>query len=141
MIGEILAVCTSNKKGTQKRNIKTCNVKKGHGLEGDAHAGSNREVSLLSKESIDRSGLKVNFGDFGENLTTKDIELNKLPLGTKLLVGREITLEVTQIGKECERPCAIYYQTGDCIMPKEGIFAKVLKGGQVSVGDKIRVME
>lgn len=139
MRGEIIAVCISKRKGTQKENIETCYVKKGHGLDGDAHAGSNREVSLLAQESIKRSGLKVKYGDFGENLTTSGIELNELPIGTKLSIGKEALLRVTQIGKECEKPCAIYYQTGDCIMPKEGIFAKVLKSGRVSIGDKIEV--
>jgi molybdopterin adenylyltransferase len=113
------------------------------GVEGDAHGGPwHRQVSLLAKESIDKmvkKGLDVGVGDFAENLTTEGIDLVSLPIGTRLKVG-EALLEVTQIGKKCHAKCAIYEQAGDCIMPREGIFAKVLKGGHVSTGDTVEVV-
>lgn len=139
-MGEIVAVCISKNKGTRKKNMDKGYLKENFGLEGDAHAGNwHRQVSLLSVESIKNSGLKnISYGDFGENLTTRGLNLNKLKIGTKLLVGNDAVLEVSQIGKECVTPCAIYYKTGKCIMPKEGIFAKVLNGGNVWVGDKIK---
>jgi MOSC domain-containing protein YiiM len=118
-------------------------VLEGHGLEGDAHAGDwHRQVSLLAMESIDKMkdrGLDVRPGDFAENLTTQGIELVSLPVGTRLKVGEVVLLEVRQIGKECTEPCAIYYQVGDCVMPREGIFAVVVEAGRVSVGDDIVV--
>jgi Uncharacterized protein conserved in bacteria len=114
------------------------------GLVKDAHAGEEiKQVSLLAQESIEKakkSGLNVGFGDFGENLTTRGIDLVSLPIGQKLKVGEDILLEVSQIGKQCLKPCAIFYKTGDCIMPKEGIFAKVLKGGKVKAGDTVEVI-
>jgi len=117
----------------------------GHGLEDDAHAGEwHRQVSLLAVESIDKMrllGLDVGPGDFAENLTTRGVDLVSLPVGTRLKVGTEIVLEITQIGKECHERCAIYYQAGDCVMPKEGVFARVLESGKVEVGDEIRVMD
>ena len=117
----------------------------GHGLEGDAHAADwHRQVSLLASESIEKmvsKVLEVGPGDFGENLTTEGIDLVSLPLGTLLGIGSDVRLEVSQIGKECHDRCAIYYQAGDCVMPREGVFAVVRKPGVVAVGDKIAVLE
>jgi MOSC domain-containing protein YiiM len=144
-MAEIVAVCTSEKKGMRKKNIGEGMLVKEHGLADDAHAGPwHRQVSILALESIDKmraQGLDVNPGDFAENLTTKGIELFTLPIGTKLKIGKDALGEVTQIGKECHTRCAIYYQAGDCVMPKEGIFIRVLDGGTVKVGDTIEVVE
>ncbi|HEJ83997.1 MAG TPA: MOSC domain-containing protein, partial [Desulfobacteraceae bacterium] len=116
-----------------------------HGLEGDAHAGPwHRQVSFLASESIDAAreqGLEVTFGDFAENIATSGIEWQKLPIGTRLRLGESAVVEITQIGKECHNRCAIYYQAGDCIMPREGIFAQVLRGGKIRCGDEIVVGE
>ena len=144
-MAELVAVCTSEKKGMRKKNIGEGLLVQEHGLEGDAHAGPwHRQVSLLALESIERmrqAGLDVNPGDFAENLTTSGIELHTLPIGTKLKIGGEVLGEVTQIGKECHTRCAIYYQAGDCVMPREGIFIRVLDGGRVKVGDPIEVVK
>jgi len=145
MKGEIVAVCISKEKGTPKKNVGCALLRTDWGVEGDAHGGSwHRQVSLLAEESIEKMrklGLEVGPGDFAENLTTRGLELVNLPLGTRLKIGEDVLLEVTQIGKECTSPCAIYYQAGDCVMPREGIFAKVLKGGEVSTGDTIIICE
>jgi MOSC domain-containing protein YiiM len=145
MAGKIVAVCTSEKKGMRKKNIEEGVLVPEHGLQGDAHAGEwHRQVSLLALESIEKmrqKGLDVNPGDFAENLTTEDINLVELPIGTQLKIGLYALGEVTQIGKECHDKCAIYYQAGDCVMPREGIFIKILHGGQVKVGDSIEVTE
>ena len=141
---KVLAVCTSKHKGTLKKEVNEANFIEDFGIEGDAHAGKwHRQVSLLAFEKIDEfrnKGGNVDFGAFGENLVIEGIELNKLPIGQKIEVG-EVLLEVTQIGKECHDKCAIYYQVGECIMPKNGIFTKVLKGGKVKVGDKCTLLE
>jgi MOSC domain-containing protein YiiM len=117
-------------------------IREEHGIVGDAHAGSwHRQVSLLARKSIvkmQRLGLDVDAGDFAENITTEGVELFSLPVGTRLSVG-PVLLEVTQVGKECHARCAIYRQAGDCVMPKEGIFARVLQGGTVRPGDSIRI--
>ncbi|MHB1296603.1 MAG: MOSC domain-containing protein [Anaerolineae bacterium] len=143
MKGNILAVCTSEKKGTRKKNIGSAVIRVDWGIEGDAHAGDwHRQISLLAIESIDKmraKGLKVGPGDFAENLTTEGIVLVDLPIGTKMKLG-ETLVEVTQIGKICHNHCAIYYQAGDCVMPREGIFVKVLEGGTLRVGDSIEVL-
>ncbi|GAB6171080.1 MOSC domain-containing protein [Paradesulfitobacterium aromaticivorans] len=143
-MGKIVAVCTSERKGTRKKNVEAGVLKINFGIEGDAHGGDwHRQVSLLALESIKKmqeKGLDVHPGDFAENLTTEDIDLVSLPVGTKLKIGESSLGEVTQIGKECHNKCAIYYQAGDCVMPKEGIFIKVLTGGPVHVGDKIEVV-
>ncbi len=143
MGGKIIAVCTSEKKGMRKKNIGEGILRPDHGLEGDAHAGDwHRQVSLLALESIEKmraKGLDVNPGDFAENLTTEGMVLVDLPVGTKLRIGSEALGEVTQIGKVCHDRCAIYYQAGDCVMPKEGIFIKVLTGGPVRVGDAVEL--
>ncbi|WFD10626.1 MOSC domain-containing protein [Tepidibacter hydrothermalis] len=143
-MGKILGVCTSEKKGVQKVNVGKIELVENHGLKGDAHAGDwHRQVSLLSWEKIEdfkNRGGQVKDGDFGENLIVQGIDLAKLPVGTKLKIN-EIELEVTQIGKECHQHCAIYHAVGDCIMPREGIFARVLSGGLVQINDEIEVVE
>ncbi len=140
---EVLAVCISKNKGEKKIEINEGFFIKGHGLENDAHAGSKRQISLLAIESINKlkkeiPGLKP--GDFGENITTKGIELVNLEIGTKLKIG-EITVEITQIGKKCHDRCEIYKQVGKCVMPSEGIFADVLSSGHVKTKDKISIIE
>ncbi|MGB4338301.1 MAG: molybdopterin adenylyltransferase [Bacillota bacterium] len=139
----ITAVCVSEVKGVPKRNVGSARLVAGHGVEGDAHAGPwHRQVSLLAEESIDKmraKGLDVGPGAFAENLTVRGLDLACLPVGTRLKVGAEALLEVTQVGKECHARCAIFHQVGDCVMPREGIFAKVLRGGVASVGDRIQV--
>ena len=131
----VLAVCISENKGERKKPVESVDLRENHGIVGDAHAGDwHRQVSLLAQESIDKMramGLDVNAGDFAENITTSGIDLVSLPIGTRLQIG-ETLLEVTQIGKECHTRCAIFYQAGDCVMPKEGIFAKVITGGVIS---------
>ena len=140
----VIAVSVSAKKGMRKKNVESAALLENFGIEGDAHASSewHRQVSLLAIESIEKmrkAGLNVNPGDFAENITTEGIDLLKLPIGTKLRIG-PATGEVSQIGKECHSRCAIYYQAGDCVMPKEGIFIKVLQGGVVRPGDKVLVI-
>ena len=142
-MGKVAAVCFSKNKGVKKQNIRTGKLIEDFGLEGDAHGGNwHRQVSLLALESIQKmkdKGLDVGAGDFAENITTRGIELKSLPVGEKLCIGNRIILEVTQIGKTCHTGCAIFQQVGQCIMPKEGIFAKVLTGGEISVDDEISV--
>jgi MOSC domain-containing protein YiiM len=142
--GQVIAVNISPKKGTRKKNVGTSCLLPGLGLQDDAHAApGNRQVSLLAMESIEkmvRLGLKVGPGDFAENLTTRGLNLLALPLGTRFRIGDSTLLEVTQIGKVCHTRCAIYYQAGDCVMPKEGIFAQVLEGGEIKAGDEIHVL-
>jgi len=141
--GRVLAVNISEDKGTKKTNVQACSLLRDFGLEGDAHAGPwHRQVSLLANESIEKMramGLKVGYGDFAENITTEGLDLVHLPIGTEIRIGNFVILRVTQIGKECHERCAIYYQAGDCVMPKEGIFAEVVTEGEVKVGDKIIV--
>ncbi len=140
---EIVAVCTSPDKGQRKKNIGKSFLIKSMGLENDAHAGfAHRQVSLLAEESIAKmtaKGLEVGPGDFAENLTTKGIDLANLPVGTRLQAGPDAVLRVTQIGKECHDRCAIYYQAGDCVMPREGIFAEVLKEGNIQSGNSLEI--
>jgi MOSC domain-containing protein YiiM len=144
MEGRIVAVSTSQSKGEKKTNLPEGELVKDKGLEGDAHAGDwHRQVSLLAMESVAKireKGLEVAPGDFAENITTTGLKLWELPVGTQLAVGREALLEVTQIGKECHDRCAIYNQVGDCVMPREGIFTRVLRGGTVEPGDEIRIL-
>ncbi|MCL2802183.1 MAG: molybdopterin-binding protein [Treponema sp.] len=141
-MGKVLAVCTSSEKGTPKRSAGSAELVTGFGLAGDAHAGDwHRQISLLSFQKIEdfrAKGAKVEFGDFGENLVIDNIDFIKLPVGTALKCGNVI-LEITQIGKECHSHCAIYNQMGDCIMPREGVFAKVVNGGLINVGDEMIV--
>ena len=142
-IGKIMAVSISAQKGIKKRNVEFAELREDLGITGDAHAGTkNRQVSILAEESINRMrvrGLNVGPGDFAENITTEGIDLLSLKIGTRLKVGRDALLEISQIGKDCHSRCAIYYQAGDCVMPKEGIFTKVLKGGIIRPGDRLEV--
>ncbi|MBA7476549.1 hypothetical protein ES707_11936 [subsurface metagenome] len=143
-MAKIFAVCRSEKKGTKKEIIAEGMLREDYGLDGDAHADccTHRQVSLLAIESINKIlslGFDVGPGDFAENLTTEGIDLMSLPVGTHISIGDEIIMELTQIGKKCHAGCAIYQQIGQCIMPKEGIFTKVIHGGQVKAGDIIKV--
>ncbi|MGK2905215.1 MAG: MOSC domain-containing protein [Desulfuromonadales bacterium] len=142
---EIIAVCISKAKGERKTDVGQGELQQGFGLVGDAHGGDwHRQVSLLADESIEKmrlAGLAVGVGDFAENLTTRGIHLYSLPLGTRLRVGASAVLEITQIGKVCHDRCAIYHQAGDCVMPREGVFAIVLQGGPVKTGDPVEILE
>jgi len=142
MRAKIIAVCKSKKKGIKKEPIAEGILRQDYGLIGDAHADccTHRQVSLLAIESINKMrelGFDVGPGDFAENLTCEGIELVSLPVGARLSIGKEVILEVSQLGKECHSGCAIYRQIGKCIMPKEGVFAKVIRGGLVRSGDII----
>lgn len=143
--GKILAVNISQNKGVKKNNIGCGLFLENLGLENDAHAEAGiRQVSLLARESIEKiraKGLDVQYGDFAENLTTEGMELPSLPVGARLKIGSDVLLEVSQIGKVCHNRCSIFYAVGDCVMPREGIFAKVLAGGQIKIGDLIEVVE
>ena len=143
MKGRVLAVCTSEKTGTRKTNVGNARVKANWGIQGDAHAGDwHRQISLLAMESIEKmraKGLEVGPGDFAENITTEGVVLFELPIGTRLKLG-ETLVEVTQIGKVCHDHCAIYYAAGDCVMPREGIFVRVLEGGEICVGDELELL-
>jgi len=142
-MAKVLAVCISENKGERKKPVESVELRINHGIVGDGHAGDwHRQVSLLAEESIDKMralGLDVTAGDFAENITTSGIVLVTLPIGSRLQIG-ETLLEVTQIGKECHTRCAIFYQAGDCVMPKEGIFAKVITGGVIKPGDEIKTV-
>ncbi len=141
---KIVSIAISKKKGTRKKSVKEARLIKDHGLDGDAHAGPwHRQVSFLASESIEgarEKGLDVTFGDFAENIATEGIKWTELPIGTRVRLGETILVEVSQIGKECHNKCAIYYQAGDCIMPREGVFAKVLEGGTVALGDSVEIV-
>ncbi|MFC1939619.1 MOSC domain-containing protein [Chloroflexota bacterium] len=143
---KIIAVCRSKKKGTRKLDIKEGYLHQNYGLTDDAHADccTHRQVSLMAIESINKMrglGLDVGPGDFAENLTTEGIDLVSLPVGTEMSIGDEVILEVTQIGKECHTRCAIYRQVGQCIMPEEGVFTMVTRGGLVRTGDQMRIRQ
>ena len=143
-MGKVIAVCTSPAKGTEKVNVNEAVFVEDYGIEGDAHAGKwHRQVSLLSYDKIrefrDR-GADVENGAFGENLVVEGIDFSSLPVGTRLRCG-DVILEVTQIGKTCHNDCAIRKAAGDCVMPREGIFVRILRGGTVRPGDGIRVIE
>jgi len=145
-LAKILAVCKSKEKGTRKEPQMEGLLEEDFGLAGDAHADccTHRQVSLLAVESIDKmrgAGFDVGPGDFAENLTTEGIDLASLPVGTRLSVGRDVILEITQIGKECHTGCAIFRQVGKCIMPREGVFARVIHGGVVKAGDELAEKE
>lgn len=144
MSARVVSVNISDKKGVRKKPVAEVVLAAEYGIEGDAHASSawHRQVSLLALESINKMkemGLNVSPGDFAENITTEGIDLVSLPVGTRIRIGAEVVGEVSQIGKECHTRCAIYYQAGDCVMPKEGIFIRVLEGGKVKKGDRISV--
>lgn len=145
MQGAVVAVCTSRKKGVRKQPQDEVTLRPDWGIEEDAHAENwHRQVSLLAEESIAKmqaKGLNVGPGSFAENLTTRGIDLLSLPLGSRVAVGSEAILEITQHGKVCHDRCAIYYQAGDCVMPREGIFARVIVGGPTKAGDTIRLLE
>ena len=143
--GIVTAVSVSAKKGIKKSNLERGLLVENHGLEGDAHAGKwHRQVSLLAAESIEQmqnKGLDVAAGDFAENITTRGIVLWQLPVGSRLQIGKQAILEITQIGKRCHQKCAIFQQVGDCVMPRQGIFARVLVGGEIKPGDRIVLLE
>lgn len=141
--GKVLAVNISTEKGVPKTQVQEAEFVENYGIKGDAHAGGwHRQVSLLGKESIkkiEEMGIQgLCYGKFAENITTEGIELYKLPLGSKIKIG-DVLLEVTQIGKECHKKCAIYHKAGDCVMPREGVFARVVKGGIIKAGDDIYI--
>ncbi len=142
MQGVIEAVCVSKEKGTEKHPVDAAHLTAGHGIDGDAHAGPwHRQVSLLSREKVEefnRLGAQVTDGAFGENLLVRGIDLRCLPVGT-VLATEQVELRLTQIGKECHAHCAIYRRVGSCIMPREGVFAEVIRGGMVAPGDVLRV--
>jgi MOSC domain-containing protein YiiM len=144
MKGIIVSVNVSDTKGVRKTPVQEIVLREDYGLDGDAHASSewHRQVSLLALESIRKmqaAGLDVSPGDFAENITTEGVDLMHLPVGERISLGDDVELEITQIGKVCHERCAIYYQAGDCVMPKEGVFARVVKGGVVRKGDPITV--
>lgn len=143
-MGKVIATCMSEKKGTQKKNVHTVKFIEDFGIEGDAHAGKwHRQVSLLSWDKIEafrQRGASVEEGAFGENLVVADIDFSTLPIGTRFQCN-DVVLELTQIGKECHHGCAIFQQMGECIMPREGVFAKVLHGGVISEGDSLEIID
>ena len=143
-MGRIHAICISEKKGTQKHEVSSAKLVENWGIEGDAHAGTwHRQVSLLGLAQIEEfrsRGAKVEFGAFGENLVVEGYHFRELPVGTRFQAGEAI-LEMTQIGKECHSHCAIYHAMGDCIMPREGVFARVLRGGVIRTGDELVLLE
>lgn len=142
-MGKIMAVCISEKRGTQKKNIGKVRLIENFGLEGDAHGGNwHRQVSLLSYEKVrafEEKGISVEDGAFGENLLVEGFDFKTLPVGTRFRCG-EALLEMTQIGKECHSHCEIYQAVGDCIMPREGVFARVLHGGVIQIGDEMEIV-
>ena len=140
----VLAVCISRRKHAAKKKVVKATLRKNWGIVGDAHAGfGDRQVSFLAKKSIDKmkkKGANVEYGDFGENIVMAGINPMKLTIGQRLIIGKNAMVEIAKIGKDCVKPCAIYYSVGFCIMPQEGIFCKVVRSGQVKLGDKIRVI-
>jgi len=140
--GRICSINISDKKGMRKKPIDEVTISENYGIAGDAHASSewHRQISLLALESINKMqelGLDVKPGDFAENITTEGLDLLSLPVGTRVKIGKSVIGEVSQIGKECHARCAIYYQAGDCVMPKEGIFLRILEGGNIRKGDTV----
>lgn len=142
-MGKIMAVCISEKRGTQKKNIEKVRLIENFGLEGDAHGGNwHRQVSLLSYEKVrafEEKDISVEDGAFGENLLVEGFDFKTLPVGTRFRCG-DVLLEMTQIGKECHSHCEIYQAVGDCIMPREGVFARVLHGGMIQIGDELEIV-
>lgn len=143
-MGNIVAICISEARGTQKHEVQNAYLKEDWGIEGDAHAGKwHRQVSLLSVEKVNdfrEKGANVINGAFGENLVVEGYDLKTIPVGTRFKVGSEVILEMTQIGKQCHSHCEIYKVMGDCIMPREGVFARVIHGGEVNRGDAIEII-
>ena len=141
---KIVSIAISQRKGTRKTPVNDAVLIRDHGLEGDAHASPwHRQVSFLDTQSIERAaeqGFDVTYGDFAENIATSGIDWKNVPIGTRVQLGHSALVEITQIGKECHNKCAIYYKAGDCIMPREGIFARVLKGGKIRCGDEIHIL-
>lgn len=141
---KIVSIAVSRKKGTRKVPVEEAKLLKNHGLIGDAHAGEwHRQVSFLASESIEKArknGLNVTFGDFAENIATLGIDWINLPIGSRVKLGNSVEVEISQIGKECHNRCAIFYQAGDCIMPREGVFARVITGGTICCGDRIELL-
>ena len=142
--GRIKAISVSKEKGTKKVNVPEAELRADFGIIGDAHAANwHRQISLLAAESIDKmtaKGAKVSPGDFAENITTEGLNLHELPVGSKLKLGQSVELEITQFGKKCHSRCEIFEQVGDCIMPREGVFARVTRAGAISVGGVIEVI-
>ena len=142
---KIVSIAVSKKKGTIKQCVDQAKLLENHGIQGDAHAGDwHRQLSFLAAESIDAVSTKefvLKFGDFAENIATTGIDWKSQKIGQKFRMGDTALVEITQIGKECHKKCAIFYRTGDCIMPKEGVFAKILTGGTICVGDEIKLVE
>lgn len=142
-MGKLLAICISEKKGTQKREVPSAILREEHGIVGDAHAGKwHRQVSLLSFEKIEdfrKRGAKIDFGAFGENLVVEGYDLKRVPVGSRFRIG-DCLLELSQIGKACHSHCEIYRQMGDCIMPREGVFTEVLRGGEIRPGDSVELI-
>lgn len=140
----MLSINISSEKGQKKRPVERARITM-EGIEGDAHAGKwHRQLSLLAEESIEKmrkKGLQIGYGDFAENITTKGINLAELKVGQRLKIGNEVVIEVTQVGKKCHDDCEIKKITGECVMPKEGIFARVIVDGTIRVGDSITIME
>lgn len=143
-MGKVIAVCISEQKGTQKRNVHEAEFVEEWGIRGDAHAGKwHRQVSLLSHDKIEAfraKGAEVEDGAFGENLVVEGIDFSSLPVGT-VFGCNEVVLEMTQIGKECHHGCEIFKKMGDCIMPREGVFARVLRGGIIREGDELFIQK
>jgi MOSC domain-containing protein YiiM len=145
MQAKVVSINVSLEKGTKKRPLQEALLKENFGLQGDAHASGawHRQLSLLALEDIQQmraKGLEVGPGDFAENITTQGLKLGSLPVGTRLRIGPEAVVEITQIGKRCHSPCEIFRQAGDCIMPRQGVFARILKGGIIRRGDPIIVL-
>ena len=141
---KIVSIAISEKKGTRKTRLNRATLRRNHGIEGDAHSGPwRRQVSFLSSENIEKSrqaGLDVTFGDFAENIATTGVDWKTVPVGTRVEMGETAVVEITQIGKTCHKKCAIFYQAGDCIMPREGVFARVIQGGMIHCGDDVRII-
>ena len=141
---KIISLAFSKKKGTRKKTINEALLIENYGIEGDAHAGIwHRQVSFLASESIEHSrrmGLDVTFGDFAENIATAGVDWTQIPVGTLVKLGQTAVVEITQIGKECKTKCAIFYLAGDCIMPREGVFGRVITGGTIRCGDIIEIL-
>jgi MOSC domain-containing protein YiiM len=144
---KIVSIAVSKKKGTTKKCVQEAELVENHGIRDDAHAGDwHRQLSLLASESIEHAkadaktkDFKIDYGDFAENVSTTGIDWKAQPIGQVVKLGENAVVEITQIGKECHKKCAIYYRTGDCIMPKEGVFAKIIKGGIIHVGDLVEL--
>ena len=143
--GRIKAISISKERGTQKVNVPKAQLRANFGIVGDAHAGNwDRQISLLSSECIekmDTKGLNISPGDFAENITTEGIDLGALTIGSRLILGVTVELEITKFGKTCHGRCQIYERIGDCVMPRDGVFARVTRGGSIQVGDNIEVIE